>query len=91
MIDTLLLNHGAEVNFSLLKAFVREEEHDQIDAIIDNPPQEPTELHVRQGANTEILQLEHLSFPYEFQNTVDLIGNEGDLINLQFYPSHLLK
>ena len=37
----LLLERGAEVNLSLLKAFIIRDEHNQIDAIINNPPDEP--------------------------------------------------
>ena len=88
-VATLLINRGADVNLSLLEAFVRQDEWGQINEIINNRPQEPAVLHLEQGRDTEILNL--LVFPNEFQNSVDLIGNDDNHIALNFEPEFHLK
>ncbi|NDB86453.1 MAG: hypothetical protein EB127_27715, partial [Alphaproteobacteria bacterium] len=74
---------------SLLKAFVRSDERNQIDEIINNSPEEPIQLHLRGGRNIEIL--EYLHFPTEFDGIVHLLGNDGNEIALHFEQEYLLK
>ena len=88
-IATLLIEGGADVDLSLLKVFVRQDEEVQIDAIINNVPQEPIQLHLYKYADTGILDLLH--FPAAFDGAVHLIGYDGNPIELHFEPAYLLK
>ena len=90
----LLLNAGAEVDLSLLKAFVRYDERRQIDDIINNQTFEHLNLHLIEDANRDTIAiLDMLYFPSRYDGILHLIGNDNNEIHLHFHAGaeYLLK
>jgi ankyrin repeat protein len=74
-IATLLIQNHADVNLSLVEAFVLYGERGAIDDIINNRVEGPIELHIRPNSNTAILDMLH--FPMEFNGTIHFVDNQG--------------